>query len=37
MDLQEWGGEAGTGLIWLGIETGGGQLLMGDEPRGFIK
>jgi hypothetical protein len=28
MDLQEWGGQTWTGLIWLRIGTGGGRLRM---------
>jgi hypothetical protein len=26
--FKEWGGEAGTGLLWIRTETGGGRLLM---------
>jgi len=26
--FKKWGGEAGTGLLWIRIGTGGGQFLM---------
>jgi hypothetical protein len=37
MDLREVGWGAWTGLIWLGLGTGGGSCEYGDEPSGSIK
>jgi hypothetical protein len=35
--FKKWGGGAWTGLIWVGIGTGEGCCVYGDEPSSFIK